>query len=130
MEHCYLPNFSYLFVPFTTEKMDDFHTFCKHITPQSGWMPVQMDNRYLHRYVAERITNPENTADNSFRLDPVFAERKDLFLGTKQYRTAPKIFADEKIPDSIFKSPVWKCTHSIQAFAFWLLNCVSLTMIR
>ena len=103
MEQAYLPNFSYLFVPFTTEDFGKFTAFCDNITPQNGWLATQIDNRYLHRYVVERIENPNRTADCQFRIDHGFAEKQGLFLGTKQYRTAPKIFGGEKNSGFIFQ---------------------------
>ena len=96
MEQSYLSNFSYLFVPFTTEKMEDFAPFCRNITQQNGWLPVETDNRYLHRYVAERIANRQNAVDYQFRVDPQFADKQRLFLGTNLYSTAPKNFAGQK----------------------------------
>lgn len=95
MEHSYLSNFSYLFIPFTTENPEDISTLCRNITPKNGWSFVESDNRYLHRYVAERIANRQNEVDCQFRLDPKFAEEQGLFLGTKQYCTAPKRFAGQ-----------------------------------
>lgn len=95
MEHPYLPNFSYLFVPFTTANLDDFSAFRQNITQENGWLSIDTDNRYLHRYVAERIANRQNAVDYQFKLDPQFAAAKGLHLKTKQYRTAAKPFAGQ-----------------------------------
>ena len=96
MEQAYLPNFSYLFIPFTIDELDAFPAFLRNLTPQNGWLPSETDNRYLHRYVAERISNSQQAVDCQFRLDPTYADAKGLFLGTKQYRTAPKSYEGEK----------------------------------
>ena len=95
MEHSYLPNFSYLFIPFTTANLEDFSAFCSTITQKTGWLPIETDNRYLHRYVAERIVSRQSAADSQFQLDPQFAKAQGLFLGTKQYSTAPKLFGGQ-----------------------------------
>lgn len=102
MKQSYLPNFSYLFIPFAIDKLDDFPAFLQKITPQNGWLPMQQDNRYLHRYVAERISNSQQAVDCQFRLDAKFAEAKGLCLGTKQYRTAPKSYHGEKNDGFVF----------------------------
>lgn len=95
MSSIYLSNFSYLFVPFTTEKLENFPDFCKKITTEHGWAPVETENRYLHRYVADRISNHGDDRSFHFQLTQDHAECCGLHLGTQPYSTEPKDSGEE-----------------------------------
>lgn len=124
MSDTYLPNFSYLFIPFTTEKLDDFSAFRQNIAPQNGWEPVDINNRYLHRYVAERMTACENAADCRFRLNPEFAANRQLYLGSKQYSTDPKEYLGELT--SGFKFLI----SNVEMYAFDKAICILIFELR
>lgn len=91
----YLKNFSYLFIPVTTEELEQFPLFCQNITKENGWRSVPMENRYLHKYVAERVAIHANI-NHRFRLDSQFAENHGLYLGNQWYSTQSKNFKEEK----------------------------------
>lgn len=95
MEETYLNNFSYLFVPFTTERLEQFPAFCEKVSHQEGWVPADTENLYLHRYVSEKLTMPNDSRRYHFRLDTAFAAKQGLKLGEMLYGTGPKTYKGE-----------------------------------
>lgn len=98
MENAYQKNISYLFVPLTTEDLEQFSVFRKGITKAHGWLPAGIENRYLHRYVLEQLSKDGEDSCSCFRLQEDYAREHGLQLGAKWYSTGEKKFKGTKIP--------------------------------
>lgn len=120
MPNPYLNNFSYLFVPLTTENIEQFSAFYKNINAKTGWEPINVENRYLHRYVSERITKHavEETGGYHFRLNGEFAQEQGLHLGTRHYSTEAKVYQGQK--DTYFQFLI----ANVELFAFSTGICI------
>lgn len=120
MSKAYLNNFSYLFVPLTTDNIDQFPAFYKNINATTGWDPIDVENRYLHRYVSERITAhaAQKTAGYHFRLNENFAKEQGLHLGTKCYSTDAKVYQGQK--DTYFRFRI----ANVELFSFNTGICI------
>lgn len=95
MKSSYLTNFSYLFVPFTIEENDRFSEFYKRITEKNGWKSIAVENRYLHRYVLDKISWNDEVCDIHYQLNADFAKACGLSLGTDWYGLEAKTYKDE-----------------------------------
>ena len=118
MENSYLPNFSYLFVPVTTDNGEQFSQFYKRITPENGWNPDKIANRYLHRFVIEKISSSESDGGAHFILDSDFASENGLYLGTKWYTLGKKKYKGEDNADFSFM------ISNVELFAFSTSICI------
>lgn len=118
MQNSYLPNFSYLFVPVTTENNDDFSNFHKELNEQNGWKPDRIENRYLHRFVVEKISNNDNNGNTHFVLDEKFAEQNGLYLGNKWYTLGNKKYKGEENADFSFM------ISNVELFTFSTAICI------
>ena len=114
-ENGYLSNFSYLFVPFTTEDIDDLPRVRTGFTPHNGWSPVKEPNKYLHRYVFDKISS--DTIGFRYRLTKTHAEACGLALG-QWYHTAPDKY--EGKDDVCFRFQI----ADVQLFAFQTSVCI------
>jgi len=90
----YLENFSYIFIPFSIEKPEDFQAFYKSISEENCWNQIDDEIRYLHRFVTERLVFNSNGNSNlyHFQLNKEFAEKCGLYLDTQWYSTDPKCY--------------------------------------
>lgn len=123
MQSGYLKNFSYLFVPFTVEETNDFENFYKRITESNGWKAIPLENRYLHRYVIDKLSWNSNNDGIHFQLDPQFAQAHGLALDTAWYGLDSKKYmgqTDVAFPFNISNVELFAFNTSVCVLAFEL----------
>lgn len=94
----YLDNISFLFIPFSFDRSDQYGDFCNTISCADAWSAVNDKLLYFHKYVSDRLAGDieKNRVCRHYLLKPQAAEAAGIILNTQWYHTGNKTFQGQK----------------------------------
>ena len=94
----YLDNSSFLFIPFSFDKPNQYMDFCNAISDSGVWDPVNEKLMYFHKYVSDRLSGDieKNRICRHYLLKQQAAESAGVYLNTQWYHTGKKTYQGQK----------------------------------
>lgn len=118
----YLKNTSYIFIPFTFEKRNQFAAIDATLSNSQAWTPIQDEIMYMLKYVADKMDSEDREKCQCFHYDVKENVRKKMGLATSEewYTTEQHIYkgGEEKFRFQILGVQLYSFSTTVCIMAF------------